>query len=129
MIDLPDPLDGAVTWANLSPDVQSAIDAAALDLIAAWVGLDAATDDDLGTTPASRAFEAVDSLCSDRLLEVVTASVSSLDPDQPPLPASLGQVCHGCGCSERDSYDLEDRVWLPSGLCSACGPPASPVSV
>ena len=67
MIDLRHRIDGTVAWANLPPDVQSAIGAAAIELGAAWVGLDAAFDDDPAATPASRAFEAADSLCSDRL--------------------------------------------------------------
>ena len=87
-----------------------AIGALVIELIGAWIGLDAAIDDDPGTTPASRAFEAADSLCSDRQLEAVTESVLSLDPDQSPLPASLGRVCHRCGCSEHARYDQEDRA-------------------
>jgi hypothetical protein len=39
----------------LPPDVQSAIGAAAIGLVAAWVGLDGAMDDDPAATPASRA--------------------------------------------------------------------------
>ncbi|MGE0148008.1 MAG: hypothetical protein AB7R87_11575 [Parvibaculaceae bacterium] len=128
MIDLRYRIDGTAEWANLSPGVQSTIGAAAIDLVAAWVGLDAACDDEPGTTPASRAFEAADILCSDRLLEAVTESVSSLDPDQPPLPARLGRVCHRCGRSDHDPYQ-QDRVWLAPDLCSTCGPPAFPIAV
>ena len=106
-----------------------AIGALVIELIGAWIGLDAAIDDDPGTTPASRAFEAADSLCSDRQLEAVTESVLSLDPDQSPLPASLGRVCHRCGCSEHGPCDLLDRMWLASNLCRACGSPRLPSAV
>ena len=81
-----------------------------MELIAVWVGLDAATDDDSAATPASRAFEAADTLCSDRLLAAVTEHVAHIDPDQPPLPASLGRVCRCCGCSEHAPCDLQDRA-------------------
>lgn len=129
MIDLRHRIDGTVAWANLPPAVQSAIGAAAIELVAAWVGLDAAIDDDPGTTPASRAFEAADSLCSDRLHIAVEEHVRRIDPDQPPLPASLGRVCHRCGCGEHDPCDLEDRVWLAADRCSACGPPVASSAV
>jgi len=121
MIDLRHRIDGAAEWAKLLPDVQSAIGACALDLVAAWVGFDAAVDNEPGATPANRAFEAADILCSDRLLAAVIRSVLSLDPDQPPLTASLGRVCHRHGRGERDPCDPQDRVWQAPDLCSTCG--------
>ena len=127
MIDLRHRIDGTVAWANLPPDVQSAIGAAAIELVAAWAGLDAAFDDDPAATSASRAFEAADSLCSDRLHIAVEEHVRRIDPEQPPLPASLGRVCHRCGCSEHDPCDLQDRAWQESDLCSTCRPPASSI--
>ena len=127
MIDLRHRLAGTVAWANLPPDVQSVIGALALELLGAWIGLDAATDDDPAATPASRAFEAADSLCSDRLLGAVTENVLSLDVDHPPLPVSLGPVCRRCGCSEHDPCDV-GCGWLEPDLCTACVSPASPIA-
>lgn len=119
----PDRIDGAAEWAKLPPDVQATIGASAIELIAAWVGVDAAADDadDVhgSVTPAIRAFEAADAHCSDQLLEAVSEAVPVIDPDRPPLPVSLGEVCAQCGCSHHDPCE-DGCGWHAPGLCTAC---------
>ena len=75
-----------------------------IELIGAWIGLDTAIDDDPGATPASRAFEAADDLCSDR----------------PPLPASLGGICHSCSRTQEDPCKA-GCAWCTPDLGTACG--------
>ena len=62
----PERIDGAVEWAKLSPDVQSTIGGAAIELVAAWLGRDAAPGNQgEPATAETRAFEAADGCCSD----------------------------------------------------------------
>ena len=122
-----DRIDGAAEWAKLSPDVQSTIGAAAIELMAAWVGLDAVVGtDDEPATPATRAFEAADAHCSDQLLEAVSEAVPAIDPDRPLLPASLGEVCPQCG-RHHDERHGEGCPWSSPGDTAAGddGPAAS----
>lgn len=108
----PDRIDGAAEWAKLPPDVQARIGASAIELIAAWVGVDAALDtDDEPATAATRAFEAADAHCSDQLLEAVSEAVPAIDPDRPLLPASLGKVCAQCGRHHDEHYG-EGCPWI-----------------
>ena len=98
---------------------QAAIGAAAIELVAAWVGADA-TADDSPATALTRAFAAADRHCYDVLLELVAEGVPAIDPDAPPLPASLGRVCRRCGATEEDALFLPRHVAEPE-LCLTCG--------
>jgi len=69
-------------------------------------------------TPATRAFEAADAHCSDQLLEAVSEAVPAIDPDQPLLPASLGEVCPQCGRHHDEHYG-EGCPWSGPGPDSA----------
>ena len=114
-----DCIDGATEWAKLPPDVQARIGAGAIELIATWVGLDATADDVHGSvTPATRAFEAAEALCSDRLLEAVTENVPAINPDRPLLPASLGVICPQCG-RHHDERHGEGCPWSSPGDTAA----------
>ena len=116
----PERIDGAVEWAKLSPDVQSTIGGAAIELVAAWLGRDAAPGNQgEPATAETRAFEAADGCCSDWLIEAISPHVPAIHADQPPLPASLGDVCRLCGCSHYDPCD-EGCSWQSHNLCSAC---------
>ena len=115
----PDRIDGTAEWAKLPPDVQTRIGAAAIELIAAWFGADATADDALARrTAETRAFEAAEALCSDRLLEAVTENVPAIDPDRPPLPASLGDICHNCGRTQEDPCE-DGCAWCAPDLATA----------
>lgn len=113
-------LDGSAEWARLPPDTQAAIGAAAIELVAAWVGLDSCNRLSDRPTPTSRAFAAADRHGYDRLLELVAEAVPAIDPDDPPVPAGIGPVCRGCGCTE-DAACNPPCHWVEPDLCSACG--------
>ncbi|MFZ1428935.1 MAG: hypothetical protein WAS21_19425 [Geminicoccaceae bacterium] len=99
----PDRIVGAAEWAKLPPDVQPRIGAVAND----------ARDAD---TPATRAFEAADPHGSDQLLEAVSKAVSAIDPDQPLLPAGLGEGCPWSGpgpdSAARDEPAASGIPWM-----------------
>ena len=78
----PERIDGAVEWAKLSPDVQSTIGGAAIELVAAWLGRDAAPGNQgEPATAETRAFEAADGCCSDWLIEAISPRAG--DPRRP----------------------------------------------
>lgn len=115
----PDRIDGTIEWAKLPPDVQTRIGAAAIELIAAWFHVDATADDALvRRTAETRAFEAAEALCSDRLLETVTENVPAINPDRPLLPASLGVICPQCG-RHHDERHGEGCPWSSPGDTAA----------
>lgn len=112
-------IDGTTEWAKLPADTQAAIGAAAIEIAAAWVGLNAESLDDSRATSVTRAFEAADRHCYDLLVELVAEAVPAIDPDDPPLPASIGPFCRGCGCTEAAACSPPCH-WVEPDLCSAC---------
>ena len=115
----PDRIDVTAEWTKLPPDVQTRIGAAAIELIAAWFHVDATADDALvRRTAETRAFEAAEALCSDRLLEAVTENVPAINPDRPLLPASLGVICPQCG-RHHDERHGEGCPWSSPGDTAA----------
>ena len=120
-------LDGSTEWNKLPPDTQAAIGAAAIELVAAWIGLDHdhVTNDCLAT-PTTRAFADADRYGYDLLVELVAEAVPAIDPDAPPLPAGVGPVCRGCGRTET-STSRPPCHWAEPDLCSACAPAPKPV--
>lgn len=115
-------IDGREAWTGLSAEQQAAIGAAAIEMVATWVGIDAHALEDETPGPLARAFEAADCRCSDALQEAVTAALPSLEDDgdtDRPLPSILGEVCERCGCSQFDAC-AEGCGWAKPGLCSAC---------
>lgn len=116
--------DGAAVWATLAPDAQAAIGAAALDHAAvsrcALVALGA---EPTQATPFSRAAEFGMCDLADALFDAVAAHVPAAAFDMPDgtpmLPATLGQVCRECGCSEMDAC-FPACGWAEEELCTAC---------
>lgn len=116
LTDLPR-IDGEAVWHTLTLAQQAAIGSAALDLVAARVGYDAAQVATGKQQHAiDRAFALTRALCLDRLVEQVAETVPVIDPDRPPLPLIAGEPCSGCG----------DLAAAP-GSC-ACLPTASPLA-
>lgn len=94
----PNRLDGTAEWEQLPSSMQTRIGATAIELVAAWVGLDAACSNDRESIAVVvRAFTAANVCCSDHLLKLVSEAVPAIDPERPPLPASLGEICAYCG--------------------------------
>ncbi len=113
--------DSAAAWAQLSADERAAIGAAALDLIVASNTSVALAARDAQDAPAFRASQAAAQLAMAALDdEVLKALGESVDFDNdPPVPASLGDICTRCGCSEHDACD-DGCAWHAPGLCTSC---------
>lgn len=89
MTELPR-IDCAAAWAKLSPDVQASIGSAAIGVVAAWIGIDAALDDAM-PVDVCRAFEDAGTELADRLQLAVEAAVPALAATEglPLLPADV----------------------------------------
>ncbi|MFZ1430409.1 MAG: hypothetical protein WAS21_26990 [Geminicoccaceae bacterium] len=122
----PNRLDGFAEWEQLTPSVQARIGATAIELVAAWVGLNAAfSNDRKAIAVVVRAFTTANACCSDQLLKMVSEAVPAIDPERPPLPASLGEIyaycgrhcadCRGEDCSRVGGTDGDDpaRTSIP----------------
>lgn len=115
-------IDGTEAWHRLTAGQQASIGAAAIEMVAAWIGIDAHANDDEKATPLSRAFESADIHCPSALQDTVTTAVPALDDDgetDRPLPSILGEVCERCGCSQFDAC-AEGCGWARPGLCTGC---------
>jgi hypothetical protein len=77
-------LDGRAAWAALSPDVQAAIGAVAIEIVVCWVGQDA--EPAYPATERGRAFEAAEIDLNDWLQDFVTQAVPAIDAELVPLP-------------------------------------------
>lgn len=113
-------INGLAEWTRLDAGRQTAIGMAAIELVAAWEGLDAQPMDDPRATPESRAFEAAEQRCADALSAAVKDAVTVIESHDPPLlPSLLGQVCRRCGCSQEDGCGT-GCGWTEPGLCTSC---------
>lgn len=121
--------DGAAAWATLSPDVQAAIGAIALELVVCWEGQDDFQDEGDRTRP----FDAADPLLNDSLRNIVHGAIPDVLSAEPvPVPSILGPVCRACGCSEEDACaplpggHTFGCSWAEPDLCDRCLPGARP---
>lgn len=116
--------DGAVAWDRLDPKLQAAIGAAALE---AAVGR--AISEHAGGAAARAGYEA-ERLALEALQEAALGVGGLHDgqwidqssgAEQFRLPAAIGLVCEGCGCSEGDACE-GGCAWADNSdtLCTAC---------
>lgn len=108
-----DRFDGSKAWAELTPNEQAAVGAAALELLVAWTGYSFAEDQ-----VRVRAYEASESVITGKLY-AAAGRVLPDDDVEPPVPALLGQLCRQCGCSQLDAC-WPSCSWAKEDLCSAC---------
>ena len=107
-------LDGRTVWRTLQPDDQEDIGALAIELVAAYRGMESAGIDEV------RPYEAADAVIHNALYSLVSPLVPGLDYDEPtPIPRTLGRVCRVCKCSHTDPCD-PPCGWAEEDLCTAC---------
>lgn len=107
-------LDGRTVWRTLEPDDQEDIGALAIELVAAYRGMENAGVGDV------RPYEAADAVIHNALYSLVSPLVPGLDYDEPtPIPRTLGRVCRVCKCSHTDPCD-PPCGWAEEDLCTAC---------
>jgi hypothetical protein len=116
--------DGAAAFADLSPEMQTAIGAVAMEIVVMWNGQDA-YGHELGREK-SRPFDAGDSALLDHLHTLVGEAIPEVLEAEPlPVPSLIGLVCRRCGCTEHDAC-VHGCSWVEDNLCSACAPGGQP---
>ena len=115
--------DEAAAWHALHPSAQEDVGRAAIALQVARHGMEVAQDEG-----EKRAFVAS---MENAMADLQTLLDDVIDYGEiPGIPASLGQVCRKCGCSDFDACGgllLEPCDWAEDDLCSACAPASADV--
>ena len=109
--------DEQTVWATLTPDAQEDLGIAALALAVSLLGAHTAQDD-----REHRAHAAAVRAIAHRTADL-TLSIDPLDDGPYGIPASLGQVCRACGCSDLDACADEGGDpcwWAEEDLCTSC---------
>ncbi|MCJ2048801.1 hypothetical protein [Methylobacterium sp. J-070] len=120
------PFDGDAVWSTLSPELQAKIGAFALEIAVGRVIHEHAGG------PAGRAGLAAEAEVLEELCRAVNGEgglqtetwfeeARMMEPVRYRyrVPSYLGQVCYGCGCSEKDPCP-EGCGWASDTLCTAC---------
>ncbi|MGE0725303.1 MAG: hypothetical protein AB7O45_13070 [Alphaproteobacteria bacterium] len=126
--------DGAAAWARLSPENQADIGALLMELVATDVALSSASRKQLLLTHVEkRALEASETVLEERVVSRIRGVLAAQFPpgagraDFHGIPVSVGRICRGCGCTERDGCVDHGGIgchWIESDLCSRCRPSA-----
>lgn len=116
--------DGREVWHTLSAKQKADIGAAALECIAAGVAATRTQPKNPanGSNPILyRAAKAAGKVTVDMLDHAVAVTVPKIfsNPDEVAIPAMVGPICTGCGCTELDACK-GGCSWVRSGWCSAC---------
>lgn len=128
--------DGTAIWNSLSAEAMEQIGSIALELVAAWHCRQRSYEDGalFGDRNAAllRAADASGPLLLDLLRQAFVEHVDETrlndESGFPLLPAMLGPVCRGCGCSQLDACQPFSCAWVEPDLCSACAASPEPVT-
>ncbi|UYW24821.1 hypothetical protein OKC48_16230 [Methylorubrum extorquens] len=119
----PERLDVGALWRALPQAERDRIGQLALGIV---VGGYIAAEAELTAASASRAGAAHHQASLEALCSVTPPSVvAALKGPSWRIPAGLGPICVGCGCSEGDACEDGCR-WMDEArtLCTACGDPS-----
>jgi hypothetical protein len=108
--------DGPGVWVALPLEHQAAFGQAALELVVAWMGQDAAAD-----PHEARLFIAAEDAARDFLVQLADDILPAISQSQDPIPVPsiLGPFCRVCHCSQHDCCP-RGCGWAEPDLCTAC---------
>ncbi|RVU14934.1 hypothetical protein [Methylobacterium oryzihabitans] len=125
-------IDGALIWQELPEVDRTALGIVAVELASVLMLQHRLNREDMGAAPAAGgllapAVERAAGTAEFELQGVLVALLDAARPEilsvqagpDPRLPARLGRICRGCGCSQADAC-AEGCTWVEPDLCSAC---------